>query len=44
MDIVSTELHLKKNDYFKSLIGTISWGRSNNSLHEIDFKRGHLNQ
>jgi hypothetical protein len=43
MDIVSMELHLKKNDYFKSPIGTISQGRPNNSLHGIDFKGGHLN-
>jgi hypothetical protein len=44
MDIVSMELHLKKNNYLKSPIGTISWRRPNNFLHEIDFRGGHLNQ
>jgi hypothetical protein len=44
MDIISMELHIKKKKYLKSPIGTISQGRPNNSLHEIDFKRGHLNQ
>jgi hypothetical protein len=44
MDIISMELHIKKKKYFKSPIGTISQGRPNNSLHEIDLKRGHLNQ
>jgi hypothetical protein len=44
MDIVSMELHLKKKNYFKSPIGTISQGRPNNSLHETYFKWGDLNQ
>ncbi len=43
-DIVSLELHLKKNNYFKSPIGTISQGKSNNSIQETNFKEGHLNQ
>ncbi len=44
MDIVSMELHLKKNNYFKSSIRIINQRRPNNSLNEIDFKGGHLNQ
>jgi hypothetical protein len=28
----------------KSPIGTISWRRPDNFLHEIDFRGGHLNQ
>jgi hypothetical protein len=44
MDIVSMELHLKKNNYSKSPIRTINWGRLTNSLHETKFRGGHLNQ
>jgi len=44
MDIISMELHLKKNNYFKSPIRIISQGKPNNSLHETNFKGGHLNQ
>jgi len=44
MHIVSMELHLKKNNYFKSPIGTISWGRPNIFSHEAHFRGGHLNK
>jgi hypothetical protein len=44
MDIVSMELHLKKNNYFKSSTGIISWGKVNNLLHETNYRGGHLNQ
>jgi hypothetical protein len=44
MDIVSMDLHLKKNNYFKSPIGTISQGRPNNLLHETNFIGRHLNK
>jgi hypothetical protein len=44
MDIFSMEHHLQKNNYLKSSIRTISQGRSNNCLHETDFRGGHLNQ
>jgi hypothetical protein len=40
MDIISMELQFKKNNYFKSSIRR----RPNNSLNEINFKGGHLNQ
>ncbi len=38
------ELRIKKNNYLKSPIGTISKGRPNNFVHETNFKGGHLNQ
>jgi hypothetical protein len=44
MHIVSMEFHLKKKFYFKSSIGTINRERSNNFLHETNFKGTHLNQ
>ncbi len=44
MDIVSMELHLRKNKYFKSPIRTFSRGRLTNLLHETNFRGGHLNQ
>jgi hypothetical protein len=34
----------KEEKLFKIPIRTISQGRPNNSLHEIDFRGGHLNQ
>jgi hypothetical protein len=30
--------------YFKNSIGTISRGRLNNSLHETNYRGGHLNK
>jgi hypothetical protein len=44
MHILSMEFHLKKKLYFKSSIRTISRERSNNFLHETDFRGTHLNQ
>jgi hypothetical protein len=41
MDIVSMELHIKKTNYFKSPIRTISQDRPNNFLHETNFRGAH---